>query len=191
MKKLAIMAVCMVATFAAYAQGTFNFSNYAPGASPPINAPIFDALGAKLAGTAYLAQMYAGPSATELYAQSVPVPFRTGSGIGFIQTGADTTITLAGGAAGWRAGGSTVFVQVRAWAASLGTTYEAAVAKGQGQFGELAQALSVASGGGGTPPAPATFLVGLTSFSLAAVPEPSVIALGVLGAAVLALRRRK
>lgn len=191
MKKLAIISVCLVATFGAYAQGLFNFSNYAPGATPPINAPIMDALGTKLAGTAYLAQMYAGPSATELYAQGIAVPFRTGTGVGYWVTGNDTSIVLAGGADPWRVAGSTVFVQVRAWAAALGTSYELAAGKGQGQFGELTQALQIASGGGGVPASVPAFLAGMSSFSLAPVPEPSIVALGLLGAAILVLRRRK
>jgi hypothetical protein len=46
-------------------------------------------------------------------------------------------------------------------------------------------------GGLGSPPSTAPFLQGLTSFNVFIVPEPSVIALGVLGAGCLFLLRRR
>jgi hypothetical protein len=185
MKKLALTVVCLVA-IASYAQqyGQFDFNNYKTAAG--INAPVFDALGAKLEGTDYLAQLYAGPSATELYAQGTPAPFRTGTGAGYwLTTAAYNPVTLSGG--DWALAGKTVFVEVRAWKVADGTTWEAAKAAG-GNWGQSA-ALQLVSGNAGTPPSLPAVLTGLTSFSL--VPEPSVIALGILGAAVLALRRRK
>jgi hypothetical protein len=50
-------------------------------------------------------------------------------------------------------------------------------------------AITVTTGGAGSPPSLPANLVGLTSFSL--VPEPSTYALLALGAAALFLRRRK
>jgi len=49
-------------------------------------------------------------------------------------------------------------------------------------------------GGTGSPPATPPLLTGLTSFSLvtpAAVPEPGIITLGIMGAGALLMRRRK
>ena len=181
MKKLAIVVVCLATTIVGYAQGTFNFANKVTSAA--INAPIFDAGGTLLAGDGYLAQLWAGPNAGGLVAVGDAVPFRTGAAAGYI-SGVGRTLPTAA----WATPGATVVLQFRAWAKSAGATWELASASGA-NFGQLATPLSLASGGVGDPPGLPADLKGLTSFNL--VPEPSIIALGVLGAAALVLRRRK
>jgi len=85
-------------------------------------------------------------------------------------------------------GGATL--QLEAWynggAANL--TYLLSPVHGMSVVGEIA-----ALGGTGSPPAttPTLAASGITSFSLTGVPEPSTIALGVIGASTLLFRRRK
>jgi len=180
MKKILLAAACVAATIGALAQGTVNFSNL-PGAIGGAGAPIHDTDGTTgLAGTAFFAQLYAGPDAGSLAPIGAAVNFRTGAGAGFV-TAADLSRAIA-----TVAPGATAQVQVRAWRASDGATYDAAVAAG-GHYG-FSNVFTVATGGSGTPPSLPANLVGLQSFSL--IPEPSTIALGALGAAALLLRRR-
>lgn len=177
MKKALIAVACAVVSLSAYAQGTLNFNNRVPANS--IDAPVFNVGNTvKLEGTGFLAQIYAGPTADSLAAVGVASPFRTGAGAGYINAGANAAVSVP-----TVAPGANAFVRVRAWDTSTGATYEAAGIKGESAL------LTIATGGVGAPPSLPANLVGLTSFSL--VPEPSTIALGVLGAAALLLRRRK
>jgi hypothetical protein len=73
---------------------------------------------------------------------------------------------------------------MRAWEAAKGASYEAAVAGGGIYGSSLPVSLALSN-----PPAAPTDMVGLAAFSL--VPEPSTMALGVLGVAALLLRRRQ
>jgi len=90
------------------------------------------------------------------------------------------------------AGGTTVTVQVRAWRLSAGATYEATGGNGvlnlPGEGHSNLIQVTLASGLS-TPPN----LTGLTGFSVApvVVPEPSSIALGLLGLGALTLIRRR
>jgi len=186
MKKIIAIA-CMLAGIAAYAaDGTVNFNNRV-GSSPnfTVNAPIFDLDGAtKLAGTGYLAQLYGGASEATLAAVGVAVPFRTGTGAGYFNPAPDATRAIPGITPGTAAA-----IQVRAWDASKGATYEAALAAGGATGKSLT--LTIPTGGVGEPPSLPADLVGLQSFSLTIVPEPTTLALGLLGAALLVIRRRK
>jgi len=80
------------------------------------------------------------------------------------------------------------WLEVRAWDTRLGATYEDVAALGMGGYGE--SPAFYAQGGDpisslGTSPFP---LIGLQSFSLRPVPEPSTWALAVLGGLVLVFR---
>jgi hypothetical protein len=185
MKKLIYVAALLVASLSAYAQGTVAFNNRS---LPAIDAPVFDVGGTvRLDGAAWFAQLYAGPvgtADTALAAIGSPTTFRTGAGAGYIN--AVSEIIVPGVAVG-----GTARIQMRAWDATFGT-YAAAQA-GNGKIGS-SSSFDVANLGGqgpaGPPAVPAT-LVGLTTFSLTQVPEPSTIALGALGVAALLFRRRK
>jgi hypothetical protein len=189
---IAILAV----TVGAFAQGQLNSANRV-GTSPNyiINAPITDVNGTTLldgVANGFWAQIYAGATAVNLVQVDVPMVFRIGAGAGYYNYGADPTRTVNGIAAG-----AAAFVQVRAWAGASGSTYESIVGSGTGFVGESA-ILQLQLGGGLNPPAnlidtlttPGT-PIALSAFSLHPVPEPSVVALGVLGALVLLFRRRK
>jgi hypothetical protein len=182
MKKALAVVVGLLAAVATYAQGTLgtlDFRNRGGG----IDAPVSLAGGAKLEGTAWLAQLYAGPVGGALAATGAAVPFRTGAGAGYWDPAPDSTRTVTGVAAGDNAD-----YQVKVWASELGTTFEAAQAAGKDGWGESAK-LAAKTGGGINVPGP---LTGLTAFTVTPViPEPSVLALGALGAGLLALRRKK
>jgi hypothetical protein len=180
MKKLLIIAAFMAAALSTSAQGTVNFVNRITGT---LDAPVFGIDGVTpLNGSGFMAQLYAGTSADSLQAVGNPAPFRTGTGAGYWNpTAAPSTEALR--VVNGIAGGANAFVQVVAWDVASGATYAAAGIKG------ASPVFQVALGGAGNPPSTPAVLTGLQSFSL--VPEPSTIALGLLGAAALLLRRRK
>lgn len=180
MKKLLLVASLLVATTAAMAQGTLNFNTRV--VADGIDAKCFDVDGTTpLAGTDYLAQLYTGADAGSLGPVGTPIAFRTGSAAGWLN-GGEVATSLALNGAG--------FAQVKAWKAADGASYEAAEAA-SGAIG-ASNIIPVTAGGGGNPPALAGNLIGLQAWSLTMtiIPEPSTIALGLLGAAVLFLRRR-
>ncbi len=88
-------------------------------------------------------------------------------------------------------GGANAVLQVRAWTGAF-ATYEAAIASGTGLAG-VTPSFTVTTGNpGANPPTLAANLTGWTSpLQLVAVPEPSTIALGVIGAGSLLFLRRK
>jgi hypothetical protein len=186
MKKLAILAACLLTSLAAVAaDGTVNFNNYVASGTI-VNAPVLDATGAKLGG-GYLVQLWAGPVGGALAAVGDAVPFRTQTaGLG---TFAGGTRTIGGVTAG-----ADAVIEVRAWRVAAGADYAAALASTDpnpaGNYGFSPQ-LTIKTGNVGEPPSLPADLVGLKGFNLIAVPEPSIIALGLVGAGALLLRRRK
>ncbi len=174
------------------AQSTFRFENF--NASAGIDAPVFDANGVRLAGTDYAAELWGGALSNSLSptlvfdsGQRFIRPFDTGLAAGYlVPFGASMTVwAVPGGGFAW--------LQVRAWETRLGATYEDAVLRDLGGYGE--SPVFFAQGGNplGLPTLPAP-LVGLQSFSLReVVPEPSTWALLTLGGAMLCClsRRRK
>jgi hypothetical protein len=170
MKKLAIVAVCLIATVAAYGQGQVNLANR--NVATGLDAPIFDFSGNKL-DSGFLAQLYVNDAAVGPTAE-----FRDGAGAGYIRTVAVDT---------GQPYGTEVTVMVKAWDAAE-ASFEAAQGAGLQYGASDAIVMNVSGITGGVPDLP-VFIDGLQSFSL--VPEPSTIALGLLGAAILFLRRRK
>jgi hypothetical protein len=209
MKKMIIVAALFAASMGAYAQGTVNFQNYSVGtiqswvyAPDTVSSSVQTVgatsgdypttgtttyTGAKLTGTGYSAQLWAasGANATSGFAACtngtsvVTLSFRTGTTAAGRVNGATSV-----GVPGVSQGGTATF-QMRVWdnAAGTITSYDSALTKGASSY------FTVANLGGTTVTPPN--LVGLTSFNLATVPEPATIALGVIGAAALLLRRRK
>jgi len=179
MKKLIVAAALGVFAVGALAQGQFNFGNKNTISTPPIDGRVSDGAGNFLAGTAYWAQAYVklvGADDSSYAPVGTAVNFRTGNNTGYIVTGTVTT--------GF-AGGTEVDVQMRAWAAAGGTSYEAARDGGflYGFSNPVKLTVAVA------PNLPQD-MIGLQSFNLQIIPEPSTLALGLLGAAAFFLRRR-
>ncbi|PYK97864.1 MAG: hypothetical protein DME18_15205 [Verrucomicrobia bacterium] len=200
MKKAILTLVCALAALSAMAQGTINFSNGTAG-PPAVNAPISDLNGTTLlSGAGFTAQLWAGPQGTawdSLSAWTPTSPFGTGASAGYFFGGSVVVGNVPGG--------SVASFQVRVWNSSAFPTWAAAwtayqagnptahvgVSGWNGAIGTLPTTTltsAALASGAVTPPS----MAGLTSFQLhQAVPEPSVLALGAIGALSFLLRRRK
>jgi len=179
MRKLAI-ALCLTATvLTALGQGTLNFSTFVGS----INAPV-DFAGTSVAGPDYVGQLYVSPAGGGSFEAAGPiVPFLSGAGAGYIIHGEIAAANVAAG--------SSADVIMRAWATASGADWGEASSNPSGIIGESNMINVAALGGAGDPPSTPPDLVGLQAFSLTQIPEPSTVALGLLGLAALALRRRK
>jgi hypothetical protein len=151
-----LLVVIMCLPSQLLAQGTVLFCTRVPAASPPIDAPAKEADGTKLAGNAYLTQLYYGAPGTaeaNLVAAGTPVPFLTRALAGYVF---GNTINLPG-----IAENGTACIQMRAWRAADGASYaEAAGKKARVWLSNLA---TITTGGGLNCPGN---LTGLTSFIL-------------------------
>jgi hypothetical protein len=167
MKKILVLAVCIAGCLSAFGQGQVNFTNGGVG----VNSPVFNVdTTTRLAGAGFMAQLVIDGTATDITA-----PF-SAAAPGYFLGGQKVTAGVAQGA--------TVTATVRAWDVSTGATFEAAGIKGESAPFQL-----TVTGSSANPPTPGAALVGLQSFNL--VPEPSTIALAVLGGVALLFRRRK
>ncbi|MBE0540425.1 MAG: PEP-CTERM sorting domain-containing protein [Verrucomicrobia bacterium] len=165
------------------AQSTFHFQNLVP--SSGIDAPVFDADGARLTDPHYAVELWGGARSDSLSptldfssGQRLILPFLSGVGAGYFTSVNQMTVWAV-------AGGDFAWVQVRAWDVRLGATYEEVVAIGVGGYGESSLLYKL----GGNPlglPTPPSPLTGLQAFSLLpVVPEPSTWPLFALGGTAL------
>jgi hypothetical protein len=177
MKKNILAAIAVIACAGAMAQGTLNLST-APSAIGSTQK-VLDALGNPLAGPTYAGQLYVGATEASLAPIGVVSPFLTGSGAGYWR-GSPNPIAVQG----IPLGGSG-FAQLWAWDSSFGS-FNAAMAAGKAGKSAV---FAITTGGQGEPPAVPGNLTNFKGFSL--IPEPSTIALGLLGAASLLFFRRK
>jgi hypothetical protein len=184
--------VWLSSLFLAQAQGIFWFSNLRPTAG--INAPVFDADGKALEGTNYLAALYVGNSVDSMEPaieyDGAPLmavrTFRTGAAAGYLFN--NPPMVLATNVSG---GEMLVWVQMRAWDAALGATYEAVLDLGLGGYGESPLFQAIPGHEGIEGPLPRD-LVGLESFSLRPViPEPGTLSLFLVALPVLWLASRR
>lgn len=205
MKKTLLTTLLSLAAIAGYSQGTVNFNNRVTagtGAQGPIVAPIYGVNPANptavlngqsatgnpvgstdytghplLTGTGFTAQLWGGPGGAAEGALTLclngTTTFRTGTGAGFI-----TALANAAAVNDAPAGpGSRATLQVRAWDNLGGTITSWAQALANPNVAQGSSLLFTPGfdlGGGATLP---PNLIGLTSFNLHVVPEPSVIAL--------------
>lgn len=177
MKKLLIALAAVLVTAASYAQGTINFNTRFSTAG--VNAPVelSDPAGTG-PGPAYSAALYLQGAGGELtLIPSSVTTFRDGtSNPAFAKYINAVEANVPGVTAG------PITVRMRAWKTSEGT-YETATIRGESTPFVISTL--------GTPPGtPGDLPSSFTGFIIT-VPEPSTIALGVLGAAALLLRRRK
>ena len=174
MKTLTLISLGLFAALSGFAQGTVDFRNRVPGI---MDAPIFD-MGWKIEGPNAWAQLWAGPWADSLAPIGAPCVFRTGTGAGYWNPAPDSTRTIP-----TVTPGTSAFVQVRIWYGGPGSTYDSAWDK---CFGAI---FNVATGGAGSPPSLPGLLTGMQSFGW--VPEPSTVALGLIGGVLFLLRWRR
>jgi hypothetical protein len=175
MKKLIIALACAALALSSYAQGTVNFN------TQKLGILVYDTDGTTpLAGTGFWAQLYtadgAGAAEATLTAKGNPVNFRGGLNAGYVVTSAPANASVIA----TLGTPTSVTVQMRAWAGNF-ASYDLAT----GPTGKSVL-FSVTPSYGAVAPAD---LVGLQSFKL--IPEPTTIALGVMGVGALLFRRRK
>lgn len=162
-------------------QGLFRLTNVWRPAG--VFAPVYDWQGNLLSGPQWRVELYGGATSSSLspvvdyvYGSreiiSFDSPF-TGPGFFVSNNGDLAVLGIPNG--GW------AWLQVKVWDVTLGTTYEEAVARGLGGYGESPIFYAQGSPVADTPYVPAP-LIGLQSFSLrAVVPEPATWALLALG----------
>jgi hypothetical protein len=184
MKKLLITtAGFALMAVSAWSQGNIFFSNEPLSTQNAVNAPVTaEDRVTRLAGAAFQAQLYARPagSSSAYAAMGAAVPFltTTPNGTGYWTPSSRSVPGVAAGAQAQ--------VVARVWRVADGATWDAAQATGRG-YGESAPLNITLT----APPALPAPMVGLQPFSL--VPEPSTIALGIIGGlgTLVLIRRRK
>lgn len=159
MKKTIIALTALVVTVSAFGQGAVVFNNRVP---PGIDAKVTLPGGGGVTGAEWTAQLFGGAEGTAVGGLTALTPtttFRTGNAAGYVNP---VDVTVTGVAAGAKA-----TIVMRAF---NGATF------GTSAFSGSSSPITVTLGGGTFPP---SNLDGLTTFSV--VPEPSTIALGLLG----------
>jgi hypothetical protein len=178
MKKLLVTLAAVLVSASTFAQGTIFFNNRTSTGDVPVYADATRTLGAGSLGTVN-AQLFLQPAGGGALVPLTPATtFRNNSpAASFFVNPLDVTVP------GF-APGTSATVIFRAW---QGADYASATVRGE------SLPLVISALGGVNPQTgaivPTPDLAGLVSFNL--VPEPSTIALGVLGAAALLYRRRK
>lgn len=194
LKKLIVTMALVGVTAASYGQGQVNFDTKSIGTAARILKPDGSV---PTVGNLYFVQLYAaagtGAARSALAPVGSPVNLRNGDASGGYSQ-IDGSTTSKGVAVNQTVNVTTVnggpaTLQMRAWSSTF-DTYDDAV--GKGQYGESAL-LSLSSTGNpnNSPPDVAPLPAGLTGFTLTDIPEPSTVALGVLGAAALCFARRR
>jgi len=195
MKKLLLTAAAILATLNMYAQGqgTLSFTSVGAG-TPPAGGPqklITDPTGAP-AGAGYAVALYWGDASQTTDASLTQIGasanMLTGNSAGTF-FGGGRTITTPGSAIN----GPVLTFQVRGWATAAGNSYDAARAAGGATGKGAIFTLKTKDPTDPLTTAPNLWQApGYLGFQIA-VPEPSTIALGLIGgvSALLMLRRRK
>jgi len=173
MKKSFLAVAALLLASSAFAQGTVNFNNRTPAGDVRVTRPDGTGMGAGITAALYMGNTMLTPTTT----------FRTTAASAFFVNPVEVAVP------GVPPGGS-VALSMRIWETAAGS-YEAAVA-GAFLWGWSNEFIVTGLGGtpAGGPPIPSPGLSGLEGFCVAC-PEPSTVALGVLGSAALLLRRRK
>jgi len=192
MKKLLLTsALAIIATLSSYGQGSVTFANTS------------SSLVRQADGTAAPRNAAGGFYAVELLYAADGTP-HTDATFGLVGTRVGATTTFNTPTAGvFSGGGRTIssispaggfgLFQVRVWDTRAGADYDAAIASGNSQFqAGYSTVMRVDTADTTVSPLPTPAALGMTSFTLQPIPEPSTIAFGLLGVGtLLMLRRRK
>ena len=179
MKKLILTVAVVAAYVSAFGQGQVVFNNRITGsvdARATFKGGPNDGQGV---GAGYTAQLFGGPAGTPLSGLTALTPtttFRTSSAAaqGYVN---GVVVTIPGVAEGAQAA-----LVMRVYPTGGSFTSAGSIDMGESNL------ITIATGGGTLPP---TNLAGLNAFTVL-IPEPSSIALAILGgASLLLLRRRK
>jgi len=172
-KTLATIAALFLAV-GAYGQGQLSFNTRIVGT---VDAPVTNSANGLGVGSGFTAELDIVGAGGSLTPITPTTAFRAGTGLApFYVNPIDITLT-------GRLGGSSVTLRMRAY---NGVDYASSSIKG---FSNDFTIVLGGDPGNGSPPSTPAPLAGLNGFSV--VPEPSTIALGVLGLGALLLRRRK
>jgi hypothetical protein len=190
-KSIALVVLLSVGlASSAKSQSQFALCNCPPQCA--VNAPVFDAQGALLAGTGWRGELWGGADSNSL----APLYILYSGGRNFAPLFTpgcfrSTKLLVLGGVLA----GAPAWLQVRVWESSLGATYEGVVPLNLGGYGQSLLFQAVGTDPYADPPMLPSELIGLQSFSvLAVVPEPAtwaVLALGGLGLYFVARHRRR
>jgi hypothetical protein len=181
MKKLLVTLAAVLVSASTFGQGTVAMNTRTTGVDAPVTLPGGAGAGAHTAVVNAQLFLVSGNTRTAIPA-SLTTFRQTPAGLAQAYVNPISSVTVDG-----VAGGSPATLVLRAWS---GPSYDAAVA-GNGQFFGESGSITINLGGAGSPPGLPANLTGLAGFTLQAVPEPSTLALGLLGAAALLYRRRK
>jgi len=119
MKPITIICQCLLLTTVALGQGSVFFRNKILGQAGGVDVPFFDDQGVPLEGSNYVAQLYAWNAGDGFQPVGAPVPFATN---GYFY-GAEVVVPFVQGC-------SPAWVQVLAWEAQGGTTFDQAALAG-------------------------------------------------------------
>ena len=119
MKPITIICQCLLLTTVALGQGSVFFRNKILGQVGGVDVPFFDDQGVPLEGSNYVAQLYAWKAGDGFQPVGDPVPFATN---GYFY-GAEVVVPFVQGC-------SPAWVQVLAWEAQGGTTFDQAALAG-------------------------------------------------------------
>src|SRR5438105_200128 len=119
MKPITIICQCLLLTTVALGQGSVFFRNKILGQAGGVDVPFFDDQGVPLEGSNYVAQLYAWNEGDGFQPVGAPVPFATN---GYFY-GAEVVVPFVQGC-------SPAWVQVLAWEAQGGTTFDQAALAG-------------------------------------------------------------
>jgi len=186
MKRLLLACSVLLTAVGAFAQGQINFAN----TSTTLITTTSGGTTASISGAGnYTIGFYAGPAGSAESALTLAGTALNGALAGRFSGGNPYPLPSPTYPAG-----TTIAFQVRAWSTAAGSSYEAALASGNA--GNFAGKSAVGSVSPTAPPAtvPGIFGVGagqVGGFTLTPVPEPSSIALGLLGLGAVALFRRR
>lgn len=189
MKKTIILLALALLPAVVFAQGTVQFANISTAQMTTNGTSIGQGTGVTTGTATYRVGLYVAPQGTVNPAAFTLVGLAT-NGTVPVSNGrfnGGNPFVIAGN------NGVTVAFQIRAWQLSAGNTYEEATAlnvyRGVSGIGEVTPAT-------GTQTTPALFGAGAGQLSsgfvlVPNIPEPSSIALGLLGLGAVALFRRK
>ncbi len=179
-----MLVACLLGSVSAFGQGYLAFANIGTG----VNSPFKDIAGVGLTGTGnYNVEMLVGLTAATVTDSLTPL-FAGQFNAGYFNGGSRTVP-----AADLNGTGQT-FVMIRAWSTLGGTvtSYAQAQTTPGASWGATAIGQYLTQSSSQVPASPLAGLPLLNgNGNLTAVPEPTTLALGLLGVAALFIRRRK